>query len=54
MKCYYSESHKELEGIVKCGDTECKRPMVSLKNYDTVTKKIRCGGCVETKYEWKR
>lgn len=45
---------KELEGMFICGNSECKRPMVSLKNYDTVAKKIRCGGCGETKYEWNK
>lgn len=27
--------------------------MVSLKNYDTVVKIIRCG-CVHTKYDWNK
>jgi len=43
----------ELEKVFICEHSECKRPMVSLKNYDTVTKKIRCG-CDRTKYDWKK
>ncbi|MFD2588166.1 AAA family ATPase [Croceitalea marina] len=43
----------ELEKIFICEQSDCKRPMVSLKNYDTVAKKIRCG-CDHTKYDWKK
>ena len=42
----------ELEGIFICGQSDCKKPQVSLKNYDNVAKKIRCG-CDFTKYDWK-
>lgn len=43
----------ELEKIFICEQSVCKRPMVSLRNYDTVAKKIRCG-CDHTKYDWKK
>lgn len=43
----------ELEKIFICQETECKRPRVSLRNYDNVAKKIRCG-CDHTKYDWKK
>jgi hypothetical protein len=43
---------KELENIFICQETGCKRPKVSLRNYDNVAKKIRCG-CDKTKYDWK-
>ena len=43
----------ELEKIFICEQPDCKRPMVSLRNYDTVAKKIRCG-CDYTKYEWNK
>jgi hypothetical protein len=42
----------DFEKIFYCQDTACKKPNVSLKNYDTVAKKIRCG-CDKTKYDWK-
>ncbi len=43
----------ELEKIFICKQPNCKRPKVSLKNYDNVAKKIRCG-CDHTKYDWKK
>lgn len=43
----------ELEKLFICQETTCKKPKVSLLNYDTVTNKIRCG-CDATKYDWKR
>jgi energy-coupling factor transporter ATP-binding protein EcfA2/ribosomal protein L31E len=43
---------KEFETIFYCQESTCKRPKVSLKNYDTVAKKVRCG-CDKTKYDWK-
>jgi hypothetical protein len=42
----------ELEKIFYCQEVGCKRPKVTLRNYDNVAKKIRCG-CDTTKYEWK-
>jgi len=42
----------EFEKIFICQDTGCKKRNVSLKNYDTVAKTIRCG-CGKTKYDWK-
>lgn len=41
----------ELEKIFNCQDPTCKKPKVSLKYYDAVAKKIRCG-CDKTKYDW--
>lgn len=43
----------ELEKLFICQETTCKKPKVSLLNYDTVANKIRCG-CDQTKYDWKR
>lgn len=43
----------ELEKIFICQEVGCKRPKVSLSNYDNVAKKIRCG-CDRTKYDWKK
>lgn len=43
----------ELEKLFICQETTCKKPKVSLLNYDTVANKIRCG-CDSTKYDWKR
>lgn len=42
----------EFEHLFYCQDPDCKKPDVSLKNYDTVAKTIRCG-CDKTKYDWK-
>jgi hypothetical protein len=42
----------EFEKLFNCQETTCTKPAVSLKNYDTVAKKIRCG-CDRTKYDWK-
>lgn len=43
---------KELETVFYCQVPNCKRPKVSMSNYDTVLKKIRCG-CDATNYDWK-
>ena len=42
----------ELEKLFNCQDPSCKKPKVSIKNYDTVAKTIRCG-CNKTQYDWK-
>ncbi|MDP3469602.1 MAG: hypothetical protein Q8S11_14780 [Daejeonella sp.] len=51
LKAFWTDI-QEFEQIFTCQDTECKRPKVSMKNYDNVAKKIRCG-CDKTKYDWK-
>ncbi|MCK9236003.1 MAG: hypothetical protein M0Q41_12390 [Bacteroidales bacterium] len=51
LKAFWADI-KELENIFYCQETTCKRPKVSIKNYDNVAKKIRCG-CDATKYDWK-
>jgi recombinational DNA repair ATPase RecF len=51
LKAFWADI-KELETIFYCQETNCKRPKVSIKNYDNVAKKIRCG-CDKTKYDWK-
>ncbi|NGY37252.1 AAA family ATPase [Flavobacterium sp. XN-5] len=43
----------ELEKLFICQEAVCKRPKVSLLNYDNVTNKIRCS-CDATKYDWKK
>ncbi|KAA9038733.1 hypothetical protein FW778_14410 [Ginsengibacter hankyongi] len=40
-----------MEALFYCQLTACKKP-VSVKNYDTVKKRIRCG-CDKTNYDWK-
>lgn len=52
LKAFWSDV-KELLNLFYCQQPECKRRAVSIRNYDTVTKKIRCG-CDGTKYEWKK
>lgn len=42
----------EFEKIFYCQERDCKKPKVSLKNYDPVLKTIRCG-CGKTSYNWK-
>ena len=51
LKAFWADI-KELESIFYCQENTCKRPKVSIKYYDNVTKKIRCG-CDKTKYDWK-
>jgi hypothetical protein len=51
LKAFWSDII-EFEHLFICQDPSCKKPMVSLKNYDTVAKTIRCG-CDKTKYDWK-
>jgi hypothetical protein len=52
LKAFWSDV-KELLNLFYCQQPGCKRRAVSIRNYDTVTKKIRCG-CDGTKYEWKK
>lgn len=42
----------EMKKIFICEESTCKRPNVSINNYDNVAKKIRCG-CDMVKYDWK-
>lgn len=51
LKAFWADI-KELESIFYCQEKDCKRPKVSIKNYDNVAKRIRCG-CDKTKYDWK-
>lgn len=51
IKAFWADI-KELETIFYCQEQTCKRPKVSIRNYDNVAKKIRCG-CDKTKYDWK-
>jgi len=51
LKAFWSDIN-ELETVFYCQEPNCKRPKVSMSNYDTVLKKIRCG-CDATKYDWK-
>lgn len=52
LKAFWADI-KEMESIFNCQDESCKKPKVSFKNIDTVNKQIRCGGCGNTKYNWK-
>ena len=42
----------EFEKIFHCQEATCTKPKVSMRNYDTVSKTIRCG-CGRTSYNWK-
>ncbi|GHT04181.1 hypothetical protein AGMMS49929_08170 [Endomicrobiia bacterium] len=44
---------QNLKKVFFCQDKDCKKPKVSMKNYDTVNNKIRCG-CGKTEYYWKK
>lgn len=52
LKAFWADI-KEMEKLFYCQEQDCKRPKVSLNNYDTVAQKIRCG-CDKTKYDWSR
>ncbi len=52
LKAFWNDI-KELEKLFICPHQDCKKPRVSLNNYDTVAKKIRCG-CDYTKYDWNK
>lgn len=43
----------EMEKVFYCQDASCKKPIVSMKNYDTVGNKVRCS-CDKIKYDWKK
>lgn len=51
LKAFWADI-QEFEKVFNCQEPTCKRPKVSIKNYDNVAKKIRCG-CDTTKYDWK-
>ncbi len=51
LKAFWADI-KDLEKIFYCQESTCRLPKVSAKNYDNVSKKIRCG-CDATKYDWK-
>lgn len=51
LKAFWADI-KELEKIFYCQEPTCKSQKVSVKHYDNVSKKIRCG-CDKTKYDWK-
>jgi recombinational DNA repair ATPase RecF len=52
LKAFWADI-KELEKLFICQHPDCKKPKVSMYNYDTVAKKIRCG-CDYTKYDWNK
>lgn len=51
LKAFWSDIN-EMEKLFYCQEDGCKKPVISIKNYDTVVKKIRCG-CDKIKYDWK-
>jgi len=51
LKAFWSEII-EFEQLFRCQDPACRKPDVSIKNFDTVNKNVRCG-CDKTKYDWK-
>jgi hypothetical protein len=52
LKSFWADI-QEMEHIFYCQEEDCRKPSVSFRNIDTVTKEIRCGGCGKTKYDWK-
>ncbi len=52
LKAFWAD-FVEMEKLFYCQDADCKKPIVSMKNYDTVAKKVRCS-CDKTKYDWKK
>ena len=52
LKSFWADIQK-MEHIFYCQEEVCRKPAVSFRNFDTVTKEIRCGGCGKTKYDWK-
>lgn len=52
LKAFWSDV-KEIERIFYCQEESCTKRAVSYRNFDTVSKEIRCGGCGKTKYDWK-
>lgn len=51
LKAFWSDI-EALENIFQCNQEDCRKQRVSLMNYDTVAKKVRCG-CGFTNYDWK-
>lgn len=51
LKAFWSDI-AELERLFYCQQPDCRRPKISLRNYDNIEKKVRCG-CGKTKYDWK-
>jgi len=52
LKAFWAD-FVEMEKLFYCQDAACKKPIVSMRNYDTVAKKVRCS-CDKTKYDWKK
>lgn len=52
LKAFWADI-QEMEKIFYCQEEGCTKTAVSYRNLDTVEKKIRCGGCGMTKYDWK-
>ncbi len=52
LKAFWADI-QDMEKIFYCQEVGCTKPKVSWRNLDTVEKKIRCGGCGKTKYDWK-
>lgn len=51
LKAFWSDI-REFEELFHCTETVCKKSDVSMRNYDSVLKNIRCG-CDKKKYDWK-
>lgn len=50
LKAFWKDI-KNFQKIFTCQDINCKKPNLSIKNYDNVDKKIRCG-CGKLEYDW--
>ncbi|MFZ1319999.1 MAG: hypothetical protein WAT71_00435 [Ignavibacteria bacterium] len=51
LKAFWIEVN-DLEKLFYCSEDKCKSQIISVKNYDNVSKKIRCG-CGIKHYDWK-
>jgi energy-coupling factor transporter ATP-binding protein EcfA2 len=51
LKAFWRAIQK-LEKIFICQEECCRKPKISVKNYDNVNNKIRCG-CGKTLYDWE-
>jgi hypothetical protein len=52
LKAFWADVN-ELINLFYCQQESCTKKSVSMKYYDNVAKKIRCG-CDGTKYDWKK
>ena len=52
LKAFWTDV-QEFEKIFNCQDSNCKKPQISIENYDKRAKQISCD-CGKTKYAWDK